>query len=163
MRYPDFDDEGFRAMRMEGVIESRGPAYPDNLGYGVRLKRRTWAGRDPAGALDGRKRPPSIKARSGHRTGKLAASAVGYAQQFLGDNQYLGSLGESDSLELPADYAYVKGHPPVGVLLPATDLNWYSPAELATLKAAGLKEGWTMPAPPGPMRMTGWSCCATAA
>ena len=36
MKYPDFDDDGFRAMRMEGVIESRGPAYPDNVGYGVR-------------------------------------------------------------------------------------------------------------------------------
>ncbi len=139
MRYPDFDDEGFRAMRMEGVIESRGPAYPDNLGYGVRLngghgldvtRLARWMDETPA-RYQGAEWAPYRK---------LAANAVGYAQQFLGDNQYLGSLGESDSLDLPADYAYVKGHPPVGVLLPATNLGWYRPDELAALKAAGLKE-----------------------
>ena len=139
MKYPDFDDDGFRAMRMEGVIESRGPAYPDNVGYGVRLngghgldvtRLARWMGETPA----------KYQGAAWAPYRQYAANAVGYAQQFLNDHQYLGSIGESDSLELPADYAYVKGHPPVGILLPATNLSWYHPAELAALKAAGLRE-----------------------
>lgn len=138
MREPDFDEEGFRAMRMEGVIESRGTAYPDSLGYGVRwnggrgmqvarLKRLM----DTSGRYNGAQWAPYRK---------LASDAVAYAQQMLRDNQYLDSIKEAGDLELPADYAYVKSQPPAGTLLPMTYLNWYRPAELAPLRAAGLNE-----------------------
>jgi hypothetical protein len=128
MKYSDFDDDGFRAMRMEGVIESRGPAYPDNVSYGVRwngghgldiTRLQRWMDETPAKYAGPEWAP--------YR--KLATDAVGYAQQSLNDNQYLGSLGESDSLDIPADYAYVKHHSPTGVLLPASRLSWYHPQQ----------------------------------
>ncbi len=137
MKYADFDDDGFRAMRMEGVIESRGPAYPDNVGYGVR-----WNG---GHGLDVARLKRLMDQTPDKYAGpewaayrKLANDAVGYAQQFLGDNQYLSSIGESDDLQLPADYAYVTAHPLVGVLLPNTNLYWYHPEELAALKRGPL-------------------------
>ncbi|BCM93536.1 hypothetical protein IAD21_05427 [Abditibacteriota bacterium] len=138
MREPDFDDEGFRAMRMEGVIESRGTAYPDNLGYGTRwnggrgmqvarLKRLM----DASGKYNGPEWAPYRK---------IAAESVAYAQQMLRDNQYLNSINEAGDVELPDDYAYVKNHPTVGAVLPMTYLMWYQPDELAKLRAAGLNE-----------------------
>jgi hypothetical protein len=136
MRYADFDDDGYRAMRMEGVIESRGPAYPDNVGYGVRL--------NGGHGLDVTRLKRGMDANPARYAGpewavyrKLANDAVGYAQQFLGDNQYLASIAETDDLELPSDYAYVKAQKPVGTLLPNTNFHWYHPEELAALQAAG--------------------------
>ena len=124
MKYSDFDDDGFRAMRMEGVIESRGPAYPDNVGYGVRwngghgldvTRLKRWMDETPE-KYQGPEWAPYRK---------MAADALGYAQQFLRDNQYLPSLGEGDDFSVPADYAYVQSQPPIGTLLPATNLSWY--------------------------------------
>ena len=140
MKYSDYDDDGFRAMRMEGVIESRGPAYPDNIGYGVR-----WNG---GHGLDMARlkrwmdeTPEKYQGPEWAIYRRLATNAVGYAQQFLNDSQYLSSLGESDDFNIPADYAYVTAHPPTGALLPATNLHWYQPQELAALGVAGVKEG----------------------
>ena len=139
MRYSDFDDEGFRAMRMEGVIESRGPAYPDNLGYGVRAngghgldvtRLKRWMDATPEKYAGPEWAP--------YR--RLADDAVGYAQQFLADHQFLPTLGESDSLEFPADYAYVTGHKPVGVLLPTTNGTWYRPEVPADTRFAWADE-----------------------
>ena len=142
-------------MRMEGVIESRGPAYPDNVGYGVRAngghgldvtRLKRWMDETPEKYAGPEWAP--------YR--KLATDAVGYAQQFLSDHQLLPTLGESDSLEFPADYAYVTGHKPVGVLLPTTNLTWYRPKNWLVCESSAKN------ASPGRTRMTAWSCCATA-
>ncbi|MDQ2732524.1 MAG: hypothetical protein M3Y56_12765, partial [Armatimonadota bacterium] len=139
MKYPDMDEEGFRAMRMEAVIESRGPDYPGNVGYGVR--RNGGHGMDVARIERLMKQTPQKYAGAEWAPyWKWAADAVGFAQQFLADNQYLSSIHEADELQLPADYEYVKHHPPVGVLLPTTNLSWYHPEERARLAAAGLRE-----------------------
>ena len=110
MKYPDFDDDGFRAMRMEGVIESRGPAYPDNVGYGVRwngghgldmARLKRWMDETPG---------KYARCRSGRRIVPWRTDAFGYAQQMPSmDNQYLPlAWATADDMNIPADYAYVK-------------------------------------------------------
>jgi hypothetical protein len=130
MKYSDLDEQGFRGMRMEGVIESRGPAYPDDVGYVQRRRGLTMLHLVRLMT----ERREKYQGAEWRPYWKIANDVIGYAQQMLGDNQP-PEVGGSEGL---ADYLFIKNHPPTGVLLPNTMLSGYRPDEVEKLKAAGL-------------------------
>ena len=72
-RYPGVDEDGFRAMRIEGVVGWRdGGHYPGDVAYG---ERSTWDA------------SPLYAAAA-----TLDPDAIGYAQQMFADGQFFISL-----------------------------------------------------------------------
>ncbi|WP_289058371.1 hypothetical protein [uncultured Flavobacterium sp.] len=109
-RYPDADDDGFKAMRAEAVVGWRdGNHYPGNIIYGDR--GIAW---DAA---------PMMTAAA-----TLDPQAVGIAQQMMNDNQFfkmvedkmkLGGLRVIKSLlHIPEEYELIKAQPESSERLP---------------------------------------------
>ena len=111
-RYPGTDSDGFRAMRIEGVVGWRdGGHYPGNVAYG---ERSTW----DASSLY------AVAAT-------LDPDAIGYAQQMFADGQFFISLerqmAQANNLRVtagllgvPDQYEIVKSQPPRAKRLPMT-------------------------------------------
>jgi hypothetical protein len=114
-RYPTMDDNGNRAMRMEGVVGWRdGGHYPGEVVY---AERDGWDG------------SPSLEA-----TRIDDPLAMSYVQQMFGDGQYFATLGRRlkdnnfrstmGMLDVPWQYDALMAHPAEGKKLPMT---WTSP------------------------------------
>jgi len=110
-RYPDVDNDGNRAMRLEAIVGWRDPGhYPGDVCYG---ERTTWDGSSvyaPASTND--------------------PAGIGYAQQMLADNQFFeilrgrmvdkGFRVTAGLLDVPADYERVVKAQPSAIRLPMT-------------------------------------------
>ena len=121
---PGEDHNGYRAMRLEGVISWRHNLYPEEVCYGDRTLGG--GGMQCASLL-----------------GEKSKTLLGYAQQCLADNQYFqsmrpmlysfGSAPIKQMLEIPGQYAAVKKLPPAHVELPMTpgqpDFAWADPQD----------------------------------
>ncbi len=121
---PGVDHNGYRAMRLEGVIGWRHNLYPEEVCYGDRTLGGT--GMQCAALL-----------------GDTSKTLLGYAQQCLADNQYFqsirpmlysfGSAPIKQMLEIPGQYAAVKKLPPTHIELPMTpgqpDFAWADPQD----------------------------------
>jgi hypothetical protein len=121
---PGTDHNGYRAMRLEGVIGWRHNLYPEEVCYGDRTLGGT--GMQCASLL-----------------GDKSRTVLGYAQQCLADNQYFqsirpmlysfGSGPVKQMLEIPAQYAAVAKLPLTHVVLPMThgqpDFAWADPQD----------------------------------
>ena len=111
-RYPGFDAETNRTMRIEAVVGWRdGSHYPGDIAY---AQRASWDG----SAL-------------GYAAATLDPTAIGYVQQMLADNQFFGPLKDhmkqqnifrvtAGLLTVPEEYALLKSQPPESARLPMT-------------------------------------------
>ena len=121
---PGVDHNGYRAMRLEGVIGWRHNLYPEEVCYG---DRTLGGGGMQCASLLGNK----------------SKTLLGYAQQCLADNQYFQSIRPmlyafssgtiKELLEIPAQYAAVAKLPPTHIQLPMTsgqpDFAWADPQD----------------------------------
>jgi|GEM_PF-2659526 len=152
MKYADTDTQGYRAFRLEATIEARGPFYPYDAGYHVKMNHN---GTGSGGSLNPfifsylkaeiEKNPNKYEQYFGNEFTKYygyAEDAVGYAQQMLTDNQLSPFINKSFAPDLAtlAGYEYVLQHEFVPTLLPSTNLNWYSAEEKTLLEKAGFDE-----------------------
>ena len=141
MRYQGLDDNKNRAMRVEGVIESRGPDYPGGLAYQSVLdeeKQLIYVGFDRY-----------LNAHADRYAGsewskykQYATNAVGYAQQMFLDHFFLNDPSASSTnvrdQSLLLDYLYASD--PAnwkGVLLPMSNADWLLPGERGDGKLQG--------------------------
>ncbi len=111
-RYPGFDAETNRAMRIEAVVGWRdGSHYPGDIAY---AQRESWDG-----------------STLGYVAATLDPAAIGYAQQMFADNQFFATLKEhmkkysmfrvtAGLLTVPDEYALLKSQPPQAARLPMT-------------------------------------------
>lgn len=107
-RYPHYDADGYRTLRLEGVIGWRDHAYPQDIVY---AQRTSW---------------DSSALRSAVLTGD--AHLVGFARQMLDDNQFFSSVAEAlkvggirqtlGLLDTPDDYDRLKALPASPYRLP---------------------------------------------
>jgi hypothetical protein len=121
---PGVDHNGYRAMRLEGVIGWRHDLYPEEVCYGDR---------DSGG----------LGMQCASLLGEKAPDLLGWAQQCLADNQYFQSLRpmlyQNDPatikqlLRVPAQYAAVVKLPKTHILLPMTpgqpNFAWADPQD----------------------------------
>ncbi|MDQ0877536.1 fibronectin type 3 domain-containing protein [Paenibacillus sp. V4I3] len=141
MRYQGLDDNKNRAMRVEGVIESRGPDYPGGLAYQSVLdeeKQLIYVGFE-------RYMNAHADRYAGSEWSKYkqyATNAVGYAQQMFLDHFFLNDPSASSTnvrdQSLLLDYLYASD--PAnwkGVLLPMSNAEWLLPGERGDGKQQG--------------------------
>lgn len=150
-RYTALDDAGHRVMRMQQVLDERNPAYPGMLAYATRLS----FGRAFLYASLEKHMADHADRYAGPAwsdTWRFATEAVGFVQQQLADHQFISNpqaaagMMSSRKLDfrLPETYAYLTrdraSYPrfgkqiSAGVVHPLTDFDYYTPAELKTLR-----------------------------
>jgi Ricin-type beta-trefoil lectin domain-like len=110
-RYPELDNNGYRAMRMETVIGWRDGDYPGEVLY---MDRASW---------DGHALQAAVVFQD--------TALIGYAQQQMADNQYYAQLqiqiSDTSSrqgvtvLSIPGDYATFMAQSKSSTQLPMTD------------------------------------------
>lgn len=148
MKYQDVDG-GYRSMRLEATIEARGPFYPYDSGYHVHMALNANTAVNPflfsylKQELEGDSyRYKSYFGKEYAKYYGYAQEAVGYAQQMLADNQLTPAISRNfgcDLLSL-AGYRAVLSEKKRKILLPSTNLSWYSDEERKTLKKDGFNE-----------------------
>lgn len=110
-RYPSPDADGFRAMRLESIIDNRTAHYPGGVAYATADVREDWE-LEPAAVLKD-------------------AESAGIVQQCLADDQFFARVARRltnndpnnirGMMEAVDDYATVKALPPSPLRLPMSD------------------------------------------
>ncbi|MBD2848116.1 S-layer homology domain-containing protein [Paenibacillus sp. IB182496] len=160
-RYPGLDDAGNRVMKAEQATDDRNQSFPGFDAYGARIGTGMtiqFASLEMAMEQD----EARYAGEAWEPYWQYAREAVGYAQQQLLDNQLIerddfGNSGTNSALDyrLQDTYAYVTGgragtarfagEAMAGVVLPHTELDWYTEQELAELNvdpADYTQRGW---------------------
>jgi hypothetical protein len=142
-RNTTLDDNCYRIMRMNQVLDERNPAYPGNYGYATRItegKQFHYASLEMAMARDEER----YSGPEWDEYWAYAAEAVGYAQQQIADNQYFNYfnsvMGKNKyDYHLAETYHYISegraeferfDGAQAGVVHPLTDFAYYSEQEL---------------------------------
>ncbi|WP_312492997.1 Ig-like domain-containing protein [Anaerosporobacter sp.] len=142
MRYAAVDSYGNRVMSLEATIECRGPYYPYKVGYLGTLDSSSNENKPFTMAylkkilVDRQSEFTQMFGEEMYLTNlEYANNAVNYAKQMLMDGQYVSKMGASSWADIytASGYQYVKSETANGALMPGTNVDWYSEAELEAL------------------------------
>ncbi|NGO70592.1 fibronectin type III domain-containing protein, partial [Streptomyces boncukensis] len=137
-RYQGTDPDGHRIMYMEQVVDGRNTAYPGKVAYATATDQGPYAFSFAALAHHMSRRPERFRGKEWEPYRRYAREAVGFLQQQLADNQFFPYFDSHMlpkhvvDLRLPETWAYV-AKTPAGTVLPHTDLDRYTDAELRRL------------------------------
>ncbi|GAB2890329.1 Tat pathway signal protein [Streptomyces mayteni] len=148
-RYQSEDAAGRRLMRMQQVVDDRNSAYPGRVAYATDDQSPAQAMGFASLEHHMARHPERYRGREWAPYWEYAAEAVGFLQQQLADNQYFNlfesrilpnhryTLGFRETWEYVAagraDFPRFGGRTAAGVVLPHTDLDRYTDAELDRL------------------------------
>ncbi|WP_327583913.1 hypothetical protein OHA25_50205 [Nonomuraea sp. NBC_00507] len=136
-RYTGVDANGKRVALAEMVVDERNASYPGWPAYALRnTEGRTME----YVALDKHmaEHAERYAGAEWEPYRRYANEAVGFVQQQLADNQYFNTFSSVEAkrkydLWLPETYAYLRGRPAAGVVLPQTDFAAYTSEQLAAM------------------------------